>query len=104
MRGKFGLAVVALAAAVLVVSESESMAGRRHRGGCSSCGTSCATCTVPAAAPEAAPAEKAAAAPETTAPNSVAATADQQPAPSVSPAPQRTATYVSRRGLFRGRR
>ena len=68
MTRKFGLILVALAAAVLVASENESLAGRRHHGGCSSCGscgTACATgaCEAPAAAPAApaAPAPSAAA-------------------------------------------
>ena len=48
MRSKFGVSVIALAAAALVLSEAQSFAGRRH--GCSSCG-SAGGCTV-AAAPE----------------------------------------------------
>ena len=97
MTRKFGLILVALAAAVLVASENESLAGRRHRGGCGSCGscgTACDTgaCEVPAEAAPAAPAPPATPAPSAAAPQA------QQPSVVVkattSPEPTQ---YVSRR-------
>ncbi len=102
MRGKFGLFVVGLAAAVLIASESDSFAGRKHRG-CSSCQAGCATCPAPAPE-EKAPA--AAAAPDAKASQSVAK-ADESPAstPAVTAPESTKVTYsTSRRAARRGAR
>lgn len=57
MRSKFGVGVIALAAATLVLSEAQSFAGRRH--GCSSCGSAggCTAAVAPDHASTTAPAE-----------------------------------------------
>ena len=57
MRSKFGVGVIALAAATLVLSEAQSFAGRRH--GCSSCGSAggCTVAAAPGHAHAAAPAQ-----------------------------------------------
>jgi hypothetical protein len=75
MRSKFGVSVIALAAAVLVLSEAQSFAGRRH--GCSSCG-SAGGCTV-AAAPS----------------HANAAVPAQDPAPAVAAAPTQPSASVA---------
>ena len=94
MRSKFGVSVIALAAAALVLSEAQSFAGRRH--GCSSCG-SAGGCTV-AAAPEHA---------STTAPAQASApavaAAPAQPSASVAVVTTSNTRYRAngRRGFFR---
>jgi hypothetical protein len=103
MNVRFGLVVAALATVVLVASENQSLAGRRHRGGCSSCGSACSTCTVPAEAP-AAPAEKEAAkAPLSSSPEVAKSDAEKAAAPTVTSAPESRNYSASRRG-WRGRR
>ena len=94
MRSKFGVSVIALAAATLVLSEAQSFAGRRH--GCSSCGSGSGG-TV-AAAPDHA---------STTAPaqDSTPAVA-AAPAQATASAPVMTTSNVryrvnGRRGIFR---
>jgi hypothetical protein len=94
MRSKFGVSVTALAAAVLVLSEAQSFAGRRH--GCSSCG-SAGGCTVAAAADHAsaaAPAQESAPA---------VAVAPAQPSASVAVTTTSNVRYRvnGRRGFFR---
>ncbi len=105
MQGKLGLFVVAIAAALLVAGESQSQAGRRHRGcsscgaapSCASCGTAGTTCEVPAAE-EAAATHQAPPAP-------VATDAEQEPTtPAVAAAPVQTVRFASRRAWRRARR
>lgn len=105
MSGKFGLYVVALAAAALVLCESESFAGRRHGGrGCSSCGSACATCTASADTAAVAPEAPASAPVASSAP--VANPGDAQVSSTegaVNPS-TRSTSYVSRRSARRSRR
>ena len=93
MRSKFGVSVIALAAATLVLSEAQSFAGRRH--GCSSCG-SAGGCTVAAA-----PAQASAAPVESSAP--AVAAAPKQPSANVAVMTTSNTRYRAngRRGFFR---
>jgi len=94
MRSKFGVSVIALAAATLVLSEAQSFAGRRH--GCSSCG-SAGGCTVAAA-----PAQASAPTPVEGSAPAVAA-APKQPSANVAVMTTSNTRYRAngRRGFFR---
>jgi hypothetical protein len=102
MRGKLGLFVVAIAAALLVAGESQSQAGRRSRG-CSSCAAapSCASCGTTCEAPAA----EAAAATQQAPPAPVATDAEKEPStPAVAAAPVEPVRFASRRARRRARR
>ncbi len=113
MSGRNGLVVGALAAAVLIATASESLAGRRHRSrGCSSCQTSCSTCTVAGTCDtetasinnitsEAPPAVAKA---ETQQPSAAKAEAKQPSEPVVVEGQPSRNYYASRRGRWRWRR
>lgn len=105
MRGKFAFAVVLVAVAAFVVSESQSFGrGNRRAGRCSSCGTSC---TVSAAAVEASPSDATAAnAPPAPEQDRVAILSDEtrQSAPSVTSRRSNNTYYFSRRARRRSAR
>jgi hypothetical protein len=107
MSGKFGLVIVMLAAAVLLASENQSLAGRRK--GCASCSTGgCSTGACPTTACESgacpAPAAQAAAVPAAPESAPVAKADASSPAtPVVTSAPAAERGYaVARRGARRG--
>lgn len=88
MRGKFGLAVLVMAAAAWLVAESQADAGHhRRRGRCGGCNTGCATGCDTGCAPAAAPCCTAAPAMDETAPAPPAAPASPSDAAPAPPAP-----------------
>ena len=97
MRGKFAFAVVLVAVAAFVLIESQSFGrGNRRAGRCSSCGTSC---TVSAAPVEASPSDATAAnAPPAPEKDRVAIPSDntRQSAPSVTSRRSKNTNYFSR--------
>ncbi len=103
MKRKLGF-VVSMAAAMLLVSETQSFAGHHRRGyGCGSCGggqTACGSCT---AAPEASPAPPPAATPPAPAAPAPSASQGQSTTPAVAATSTTLASnyYVSRRGFTR---
>jgi hypothetical protein len=111
MRGKFGFAVVLLALAAFVASESQSFGGHRRRGRCSSCYSGCGPsgCSVPAAPAEESPSDataKAPSAPAVPETDAVASPSDAPPqsVPSVTSRGSNNVYYFGRRGRGRWRR
>jgi hypothetical protein len=102
MRGKFAFAVVLVAVAAFVMSESQSFGrGYRRAGRCSSCGTSCTVSVAPVeASPSDATAANAPAAPEK---GAVASPSDTTPqsAPSVTSRRSNNTYYFSKRARRR---